>query len=64
MILGERIPELKMVIDHLGQPPIGTRPQGHWADDMRAAAENPNVYAKVSGLGTASGMPETWSAPT
>jgi L-fuconolactonase len=61
-ILGERIPQLKMVIDHLGQPPIGTRPQGRWADDMRAAAENPNVYAKVSGLGTASGIPETWSA--
>jgi L-fuconolactonase len=61
-ILGERIPELKMVIDHLGQPPIGTRPQGHWAVDMRAAADNPNVYAKISGLGTASGMPETWSA--
>jgi len=62
LILGERVPDLRMVIDHLAQPPIGTRPQGSWADDMRAAAENPNVYVKISGLGTASGLPETWSA--
>ncbi len=62
LTLGERVPDLKMVIDHLAQPPIGTRPQGSWADDMRAVAENPNVYAKISGLGTASGLPETWSA--
>jgi L-fuconolactonase len=61
-ILGQRIPELKMVVDHLGQPPIGTRPQGQWSDDMRIAAENPRVRAKISGLGTASGMAEKWSA--
>jgi L-fuconolactonase len=60
--VGDRVPELKMVIDHLGQPPIGTRPQGSWGEDMRTAAANPNVYAKISGLGTASGMWETWSA--
>jgi len=61
-LVGERVPELKMVIDHLGQPPIGTRAQGQWGEDMRIAAENPNVHAKISGLGTASGMFETWSA--
>jgi L-fuconolactonase len=60
-ILGERVPELKMVIDHLGQPPISTRAQGDWGANIRVAAENPNVYAKISGLGTASGAPETWS---
>ncbi|OQA45344.1 MAG: Amidohydrolase [Chloroflexi bacterium ADurb.Bin325] len=61
-VLGERVPGLKMVIDHLGQPPISTRALGRWGEDIRVAAENPNVYAKISGLGTASGMPETWAA--
>ena len=60
--LGERTPELKMVIDHLGQPPIQTGTLGQWGEDMRIAAQNPNVYAKISGLGTASGKPDTWSA--
>lgn len=61
-VLGERVPGLKMVIDHLGQPPISTRGMGRWGEDIKVAAENPNVYAKISGLGTASGLPETWSA--
>ena len=43
-----------MVIDHLGQPPIRNA-LGRWGDDLKAAAENPNVYGKISGLGTASG---------
>ncbi len=61
-IVGERVPGLKMVIDHLGQPPISTGRLGRWGEEIRIAAENPNVYAKISGLGTASGKPETWSA--
>ncbi len=61
-VVGERVPELKMVIDHLGQPPISTGQSGRWREDIRIAAENPNVYAKISGLGTASGRPEAWSA--
>jgi L-fuconolactonase len=61
-VISEEVPNLKMVIDHLGQPPIASRGVGRWGDDIRAAAENPNVYAKISGLGTASGAPETWAA--
>jgi L-fuconolactonase len=60
--LGERVPGLKMVIDHLGQPPIQSRSLGQWGEDIRIAAQNPNVFAKISGLGTASGMPDTWRA--
>jgi L-fuconolactonase len=60
-ILGDKIPNLKMVIDHLGQPPIQHR-MGRWAGDLKTAAENPNVYGKISGLGTASGNPEGWTA--
>ena len=54
-VVSEKVPNLKMVIDHLGQPPIATRRLGRWGDDLKAAAENPNVYGKISGLGTASG---------
>ncbi len=61
-MLSERVPGLKMVIDHLGQPPISSGTLGQWGEDVRAAAQNPNVYAKISGLGTASGLPDTWSA--
>lgn len=61
-VIGEKIPELKMVIDHLGQPPIPSGGLGRWADDLKAAAENPRVYAKISGLGTTSGNFEGWQA--
>lgn len=61
-IVGEKVPGLRMVIDHLGQPPIQTGGLGQWGEDMRAAAANPNVYAKISGLGTASGMWDAWTA--
>ncbi len=60
--VGERVPNLKMVIDHLGQPPISSGELGRWGDDVVVAAQNPNVFAKISGLGTASGIPETWDS--
>jgi L-fuconolactonase len=51
--LSARVPNLKMVIDHLAKPPIADKGMSPWSDQMRAAAQNPNVYAKVSGLNTA-----------
>ena len=60
--LGEQVPDLRMVIDHLGQPPFQAGEPGQWGEDMRSAARNPNVYAKISGLGTASGDWEGWTA--
>jgi L-fuconolactonase len=57
------IPELKMVFDHLNQPPIKTKEKfGLWGDLMKAASQNKNFYAKISGLGTASGDLENWGA--
>jgi L-fuconolactonase len=45
-----------MVFDHLSQPPISTKEKfGRWGDLMREAAQHKNFYAKISGLGTASG---------
>ncbi|NDJ61330.1 MAG: amidohydrolase family protein [Chloroflexi bacterium] len=58
--LAERVPELRMVIDHLAKPPIADQVMGDWADQFKAAAESPNVYAKVSGLNTAAAA--DWTA--
>jgi L-fuconolactonase len=46
--LAEKIPNLRMVIDHLAKPPVG-RDDRAWFDQMAAAAQSPNVYAKLSG---------------
>ncbi|MBI1281025.1 MAG: amidohydrolase family protein [Anaerolineaceae bacterium] len=51
--LSAKVPNLKMAIDHLAKPPIKDKVMSPWSDQMKAAAENPNVYAKVSGLNTA-----------
>jgi L-fuconolactonase len=48
--LSERFPELSIVIDHLAKPPIGTDRRQPWYDLMAAAAGNPRVSAKLSGL--------------
>ncbi len=60
--LSERVPDLKIVIDHLAKPPYtSSSDMAVWRDQMRAAAHNPNVYAKISGLNTAVGKPD-WTA--
>ncbi|SHL40212.1 L-fuconolactonase [Chitinophaga jiangningensis] len=54
--VASRVPTLRMVFDHLNQPPISSGEQsGRWHYLMREAAGHPNFYAKISGLGTASG---------
>ncbi len=54
--LNERIPELRMVFDHLNWPPIPSGERfGKWGELMKVAAQRKNLYAKISGLGTASG---------
>lgn len=60
-VLAERVPGLRMVIDHLAKPPIREGGWQPWADLLARAAEHPQVYAKVSGLNTAAD-PERWSA--
>jgi L-fuconolactonase len=58
-VLSERYPSLRMVLDHLSHPPLGgTDPVGpgsytdvaHWGELITAAARNPLVSAKISGL--------------
>lgn len=59
--LSERHPDLKMVIDHLSKPPIGLADMSAWKRGIEAAAENPNVYAKVSGLYSSVGELSDWT---
>ncbi len=57
----ERVPTLKIVIDHLAKPPIRDRKMEGWSSQFRAVAASPLAYAKVSGLNTAAD-PTHWSA--
>ena len=50
--LSERHPSLRMVIDHLGSPPIAAGGWEPWASQLVESARNPNVFLKLSGLGT------------
>ncbi|MEV4089049.1 amidohydrolase family protein [Nonomuraea fuscirosea] len=52
-VLAERVPGLRMVIDHLAKPPIREKSWEPWASLLARAAACPGVYAKVSGLNTA-----------
>ena len=55
------VPGLRMVFDHLSQPPISSKEKfGRWGELMKEAARQKNLYAKVSGLGTASKNFENW----
>lgn len=59
--VADKIPNLKMVLDHLNQPPIPTKEQfGQWGELMKVAAKHPNFYQKISGQGTASGNFNGW----
>jgi len=53
-------PDLVIVVDHLAKPPVGEGFLASWAEQLRAAAAHPRVYAKISGLSTAA--PAGWSA--
>ena len=59
-LLAERIPDLRIVIDHLGKPPIASREFEPWGTHLTRAARAPNVYAKLSGLDA--GEADRWSA--
>jgi L-fuconolactonase len=61
--VAERVPELKVVFDHLNQPPIKSKEKfGKWGELMKNAASHPNFYAKISGLGTTVNNPNGWTA--
>lgn len=49
-LLAERHPELRLVVDHLSRPPIGSAAVEPWWTLIQRAAGSPHVSAKVSGL--------------
>lgn len=48
--LAQRLPSLRMVIDHLSKPQIKGRRTDDWLPQLQAAARFPNVYCKLSGM--------------
>lgn len=63
LTVANMVPGLKMVFDHLNQPPVATKEKhGVWGELMAEAAVHKNCYAKISGLGTASKNFENWQA--
>jgi L-fuconolactonase len=48
--LAAALPDLRVVVDHLGKPPHGGDDWDRWRDALRAVAAHPNTTAKVSGL--------------
>jgi L-fuconolactonase len=61
--LSERHPALSIVVDHLGKPPVGGTDAERvvWRRLLEAAAANPRITAKVSGLYAASGRMGDWT---
>lgn len=50
--LAERLPELPLVLDHAGKPPIARHDLDDWERGVRRLATHPQVRCKVSGLVT------------
>ena len=59
--IAAKVPNLKIVIDHLSKPPIKDGGWEPWASLLKEASQHPNVYAKISGLNTAADW-EQWKA--
>jgi L-fuconolactonase len=59
--LVDRHPDLRIVIDHLSKPPIGLDDREPWWTLIAQAAEFPHVFAKVSGLYSATADSGAWT---
>jgi L-fuconolactonase len=64
--LADRHPELRIVIDHLGKPPVGGDDAAHenWRSLIVDAAARPTVAAKLSGLASSVGAADSWTVDT
>ncbi|MGK3949737.1 amidohydrolase family protein [Microbacterium sp. K2] len=63
--LAGAVPELRIVLDHLGKPEVGTAdapvvPTMEWVRDLDDLARHPNTWCKLSGLPAEAGG--DWSA--
>lgn len=61
--IAEQVPDLKMVFDHLNQPPIASGERfGKWGELMKEAAKHPGFFCKISGLGLTAQKGNNWTA--
>ena len=58
--LSQRTPELRLIIDHLSKPPVKREDWEPWRTNIARVAENPQVFAKVSGLFPSRGDMTEW----
>lgn len=57
-----KVPGLRLVFDHLNQPPIASGERfGKWGELMKEAAKHPGFYMKISGMGTTTGKGADWT---
>ncbi len=61
--LGRDLPELRIIVDHCANPPVGERPPNDWFGGLAAAHYADNVSIKVSGLVEGTGR-RNGQAPT
>ncbi|AXK41110.1 amidohydrolase family protein [Erythrobacter aureus] len=54
-VLASRYPDLSIVLDHGGKPPIAGGESKEWEATISALARNANVHCKLSGLWTEAG---------
>lgn len=60
--LADAVPDLRIVVDHLGRPPVDAGDWRPWADNVVELAGRPNVSMKVSiGIDVLTAWPE-WDA--
>jgi L-fuconolactonase len=58
----KKCPGLKMVLDHLNQPPVASKEKfGKWGELIKEASQHTNLYAKISGLGTTASNGKNWT---
>lgn len=50
--VAERCPDLRLVVDHMAKPPIASGEMMEWARELKAVAQIPGMYCKLSGLVT------------
>jgi L-fuconolactonase len=48
--LAERVPGLRMVIDHIAKPPIASHQREPWARDIEIVSRIPGMHCKLSGM--------------
>jgi L-fuconolactonase len=59
--VAQKVPELRLMLDHMNQPPIASGEKfGEWGELMKVAASHKNFYVKISGLGTCAKKGPSW----